>query len=56
MKPIFKLCYDYLMQLVLLESLGERLQSWGMSVFGEEQAPARSVPRSSVRAAGLAWW
>lgn len=36
MKPIFKLCYDYLMQLALLDSLRERRESWGISALGEE--------------------
>lgn len=54
MKPIFKLCYGYLMQLVLLDSLRERLGSWGTSVSGEESAPAWSAWRP-VRLQSARW-
>lgn len=45
-KPIFKLCYDYLMQGLLWDSPQERPECWVMSVLGEEQTPDQSVPGS----------
>lgn len=46
MKPIFQLCYDYLIQRLLWDSPRESPECWMMSVLGEEQTPEQSVPGS----------
>lgn len=49
MKPIFKLCYDYLMQLTLLDS---KRESWGISALGEELRCACLQPELLALAGG----